>query len=188
MRLAIEQKDGKSFMGRELRVKKAVSAQRLEKKRVKTEEKVKQIKAFKKANVTMVKDGEKDGENQENDKDQKMPGISCKSKGIKKDDKDDSEDFRKSFKKIVSNSGRANSIENNGLDMTPRLAFAKKKQMKVMKEKIESGGFSKYEHHKSHETTKQVPTHGEALRSRIAKRKKVNLKNINSVKVKRVHQ
>lgn len=69
MRLAIEQKDGKNFMGRELRVKKAVSAQRLEKKRVKTEEKVKQIKAFKKANFTMVKDGEKDGENQENDKD-----------------------------------------------------------------------------------------------------------------------
>ena len=53
-----------------------------------------------------------------------MPGISSKSKVIKKDD---SEDFRKSFKKIISNSGTTNSIENNGLDMTPRLAFNKKK-------------------------------------------------------------
>lgn len=41
MRLAIEQKNGQLFMGRELRIKKAVSAQRLEKKRLKTEELVK---------------------------------------------------------------------------------------------------------------------------------------------------
>lgn len=39
MRLAIEQKDGKKFNGRELRIKKAVSAVRLEKKRFRTEEK-----------------------------------------------------------------------------------------------------------------------------------------------------
>lgn len=38
MRLAIEQKNGKKFMGRELRIKKAVSAVRLEKKKVRTAE------------------------------------------------------------------------------------------------------------------------------------------------------
>lgn len=117
-------------------------------------------------------------------KDANQVGISDKSKGIKKDDSDD---FRKSFKKIVKNAGQAASIGNNGLDMTPRLAFAKKKQMKVMKEKIQSGGGpSRYEDLRSHETTKQEPTFKQQLRSRIAKKKKVNLKNINTIKVKRM--
>ena len=48
-------------MGRELRIKKAVSAQRLEKKRVKTEEKVKQIKALRKEQLLLKKnEAEKD--------------------------------------------------------------------------------------------------------------------------------
>ena len=37
MRLAMEQKNGREFMGRPLRIKKAVSALRLEKKRTKKE-------------------------------------------------------------------------------------------------------------------------------------------------------
>ena len=181
MRLAIEQKSGQKFMGRELRIKKAVSAQRLEKKRLKTEEFVKEKIAMKKMKIAAIKEGDENEDPE--DKKNKQPGVSSKSKAIKKDD---SAEFRNSFKKIVSKQGAATSIKNNGLDMTPKLAFAKKKQMKVMKEKIESGGFSRYEDLRSHETTKQVPTFKQQLRTKIEKKKKHNLKNINTIKVKRI--
>ena len=58
------------------------------------------------------------------------------------------------MKKMAKNKGNHASIENDGLDLTPKVAFAKKKQIKVMKEKIETGGYSRYEEMKSHEMTK----------------------------------
>lgn len=55
--------------------------------------------------------------------------LDKKSKKIKKDDSDE---FRAHIKKIAEKSAKAQTIENSGLDITPKLAFNKKRHQKVM--------------------------------------------------------
>jgi len=197
MRLAIEHKNGYEFMGRELRIKKAVSAIRLEKKkirkadrgRVKEEEAVMRAEARKEDEQVSKLRGlhnalESDDSDDEREGDKKKPqvGLHNKSKTIKKDDSDE---FRQHISKIAAKSA-GKRIQEEGLDITPRLAFNKKRQVKVLKQKIESGGTSKYEDTKSKEMFKDAPTFTEQLRNRIAKKKKLNMQKINTIKVKRV--
>jgi len=158
MRLAIEHKNGYEFMGRELRIKKAVSAIRLEKKkirkadrgRVKQEEAVMRAEARKEDEQVSKLRGlhnalESDDSDDEREGDKRKPQVALhnKSKTIKKDDSDE---FRQHIAKIAAKSEQANKrIQEEGLDITPRVAFNKKKQVKVLKQKIKSGGTSKYE-------------------------------------------
>lgn len=81
MRLAIEQKNGKNFMGRELRIKKAVSAVRLEKKKVRTAERL-NLKMEEAALRAKLK-------NEENDELNQLKKLSDFQNQIESDDSDD---------------------------------------------------------------------------------------------------
>ena len=74
--------------------------------------------------------------------------------GKSRRDDAESEQFRAHIRNIAQKSAQARSIENDGLDITPKIAFNKKRSQKVLKEMIETGGYSRYQDIKSHEKTK----------------------------------
>ena len=159
MRRCIEKCNESRFMGRPLRIKKAVEPKRLEKKKRRTEERKEardqQRKNAKEAaegddellklrNFEQAAYGDKDDEGTK-----KAPGIAAASKKIKKDKKEQS--FEAHLNKIYNKSQK--TVEDGEIDITNRLAFNKKKQEMVNKQKIEKGS-SKFEDHKNKETFK----------------------------------
>ena len=106
MRIAIQDKNNSEFKGRQLRIKKAVAPERLEKKQRKKEEAF-QLKKMQKR--TQEEDSEfTDSEDEDGEKKalkkEKDLGINKKSKKIKKSDNDD---FMEHIKKIQAKAERA---------------------------------------------------------------------------------
>ena len=106
------------------------------------------------------------------------PGIAERSKKIKKDDA-----LLKRANQMVNKYTR--DIGDHGeLDITPRLGAGKKKQEKINLEKMEKG-FSKTENHMNKEAFKEQPRMRNMLKEKIEKKKKLNMKKINTIKIKK---
>ena len=109
--------------------------------------------------------------------------LEKRSKKIKKDD-----GIMAHIAKISSKAERAAKKDNEeGLDITPRLAFKKSDQKKVQLQKINNqSGTSKFEQHHNAVTFKEQPKVKEIIRARKEHKYKTNMKKINSIKVKKV--
>lgn len=145
MRLAIEKRNQSDFKGRSIRVKKAVEAKRLEKKRVKTETMIKERAEKKAAYLEQKTEDEKllekrgtkfedafesdDSHDEKMERAKKEKKIKDKSKKIKKQD-----EFAAHAFKIASRGEKvAREINEEGIDITPKLGFNKKKQTLIQK-------------------------------------------------------
>lgn len=102
MRLAIEDKNKSTFMGRELRIKKAVAPDRLEKKARKRDEKVQN-----KQREKYLKEVGYDTEDSEGREAPKDVEINKKSKKIKKDRKEKEDELRSYIAKIQAKAEKA---------------------------------------------------------------------------------
>lgn len=113
------------------------------------------------------------------------------SKKIKKE-KDDTDDLAAHIQKIREKSEKASKkIAHEGLDITPRLAHNKKKMASINQEKIDNNlegraMSSKYENKYNKTVLKPQQRMSEELKVRIENKKKLNLKKINTIKVKKV--
>jgi len=105
--------------------------------------------------------------------------IKDKSKKIKKQD-----DFAAHALKIASRGEKvAREIKEGGLDITPKLGFSKKKDTLIRTQKINNHGVSKFESHKNQQAFKDQPKMKDMLRQKIDKKRKVNMKKINQIKI-----
>lgn len=74
--------------------------------------------------------------------------------------------------------------DHGELDITPKLGANKKKQEKINLEKMEKG-FSKTEQHMNKEAFREQPKFKNILKEKIDKKKKLNMKKINTIKIKK---
>jgi hypothetical protein len=113
--------------------------------------------------------------------DKKVPKINKASKKISKQKRQDEH-----FQKIQKKSG-SRPDDYGEIDIQNRLGFKKKTQEQINKDKM-SKGFSKLEQIRNSETFKEQPKMKDYLKQKIDKTKKLNMKKINTIKVKRVKQ
>lgn len=190
MRLAIEKKTGSEFRGRQIRIKKAVAPQRLEKKKMRKE-------------ATLV---EKEQKKQERAEQMNEDDLLLAQKGQDAYQSDDSFEERYGQKKAKFSENQikkqddlalhiakiqekahkaAKKIQDDGLDITPRLGFNKKMQARVTMEKILKGK-SKYQDHHDAKVFKDAPKLKDQLKDKIENKRKSNMKKINSIKIRKV--
>jgi hypothetical protein len=188
MRHAIEHLQNHKFMGRYLRIKKAVEPKRLEKKKRRTEERIKQRQEDKhEANeIDKLRNFEQAAygeiaETKEEAPVAVVPGISQKSKKIKKDKESSLLDH---FTKISKKSEMKSADDYGEIDITNKLGFNKANMNRINKEKLQKG-FSKLENMKNKSAFKDQAKFSDSLKQKIEKTRNLNMKKINKIVVKR---
>ena len=147
-------------------------------------------------------DDDRDGNDSDSEDKKEKLKLSKKSKAIKKQERhrSDDADFIKNLARIAASKKIEKKAQDAevGIDITPKVAFNKKTMQKIQKQKLENHKKnlemgeevvpveSRLHEIKNEKILKEEPRFRTQLRAKIEKKKKINLKNLNTIKVKRM--